>query len=166
MDLTNHSPRFGRRLVPGIHLVEISDFEYTAAGSESPKGDKYRITFRAVKGMHEGCTVSSTLYDINSNFKGTKGHRSATLDNWFHLLVALGIKPGKFDPSKMVPKMMGKQLGVEVIESDPTPEGKTYANVQSFMKPEVVGALSEDTDMDDLPSDDLSDEAPEMADIS
>jgi len=147
MDLTGHTPRFGRRLNPGNYLVVVDAVEYN---EEAPKGQSLRFTFKSVEGESEGGTVAATLYIINDNFTGSKGHRGATLDNWFHLLEAVGFKPGKFDAVKIGDQMVGKRLGVEVVNSDPVgQESKIYANVNSFFPASAMGDESQDENDDE-----------------
>lgn len=148
MDLTGHTPKFGRRLDPGTYLVEVSDFEYN---EEAAKGQSIRFTFRVCDGgEYDGGTVGSTLYIINDQFSGSKGHKSATLDNWFHLLKAVGLKPGKFDAVKVAERLIGRRLGIVVVESDPVgPEKKTYANVQAYFPADAIETSAEESSTDD-----------------
>lgn len=160
MDLTGHTPKFGRRLDPGNYLVEVADFEFNA---EAPKGQSIRFTFRALGGEYDGGTVGSTLYIINEDFVGSKGHRSATLDNWFHLLKAVGLTPGKFDAVKVAERLVGRRLGISVVESDPVgPEKKTYANVQAYFPADAMESSETASDDGDTTPDMSSADTEEM----
>lgn len=173
MDLTGHTPKFGRRLAPGTYLCEIADYDYDP---EAKKGHSIRFTFRCIDGgEYDGGTVGATLYVINDEFSGSKGHKDATLDNWFHLLKAVGVNPGKFDAVKTAERLVGRRIGIEVVESDPVgPEKKTYANVSAYIPADALGTSgpSEDTSSDgpDLSDDDEQDDADtegvDLADVS
>lgn len=163
MDLSNHTPSFGVTLPEGKYLVEVAKHE----ADTKEKGDRIRITFKVVEGEQAGGTVGSTLYIINEKFKGSDGHRAATLDNWYNLLVACGVKPSAFDDMRKVATALeGRRLGIEVTHSEPTgKDDRVFANVRSYFPAAAMGsdegALTEST-----PSEDSVDAAVNLADIS
>lgn len=165
MDLSGHTPKYGRRLDPGEYLVEVADFLFNP---DAAKGQSIRFTFRCVDGStFDGGTVGSTLYIINDAFSGSPGHKDATLDNWFHFLKAVGVKPGKFDAVKVAEKLVGRRLGIEVKESEPTAEGKVYSNVQAYFPAAALASTDASADSVDTPeSDDSADGGLDLSDVA
>lgn len=165
MDLSDHTPQFGQTLPEGKYLVEVAGFEESSAD----KGDRIRFTFKVVEGEQAGGIVGSTLYIINESFKGSDGHKGASLDNWYNLLVATGVKPSNFDDMRKVAQALtGRRLGIEVTHSEPTgPKKRVYANVRSYFPAAAMGDEgSGDAVTDDEPVEEETTSAVDLADIS
>ena len=166
MDLTGHTPKFGRRPEAGEYLAEVSNQTYN---DDANKGHAIRFQFRICDGStQDGCTVGSTFYILNDQFTGSDGHRDVTLDSWFHLLKAVGMKPGKFDAKKVAERLIGRRLGIKVVESDQTDKnGQPYMNVDAFFPAEALATAAPDPVEDDDTVDEAVDtEEVDLADIS
>lgn len=114
MDLTGHVPGGGPPPSIGNHLVEIAKAE-TEAGTD--KGNRVVVTYQVIKGVEPedvGRTARDYLYVLDDDFSGSDGHAAVTKDNWYRLLRALGVKPGKFDAEKVARGMEGKRLGLTI----------------------------------------------------
>lgn len=134
MDLDGHVPGFGSAIPTGMYAAKIAKAE----PSTTDKGNRIKFTFAVTAGEQKGRTVNAFLYIIDADFAGSDGHRSVTLDNWYNLLVAVGVKPGKADMRKLAAKLVGRAVGLDVKQQEPDDQGRVFSNVNDFLPPAAV----------------------------
>lgn len=178
MDLTGHVPGGGPPPSKGNHLVEIAKAETEA---DTAKGNRVVVTYQVIKGNEPedvGRTARDYLYVLDEDFSGSDGHAAVTKDNWYRLLRALGVKPGKFDAEKVARGMESKRIGVTIghrkatnlrRRPDETDEEfeqrkeRVYPDIKAYFPADALASVADDTsEVTEPDADDTVDEDEEF----